>query len=320
MTNVSLARHGVEVASPVAGRAGRFRTGPLAVADEDDQPGRAHSPTRLGVALSLALVCLLGVWLTVFGLFFSRVEEQRSQSLLYAQLREQLSQALAPLGGAIDPGTPLAVLAAPRAGLHGVVVVEGTSAQDLMRGPGHLAGTPLPGQPGVSVLFGRSVTYGAPFADLPSLRRGDAVTVTTGQGRFAYRVDRVRYPGDPLPDVLAVGGSRLTLMTSAGTGWRAGWAPQTAVYVDATLTGKPQPAPPTGGFGRSTAEAPMHGDTRSLVLLVLWLQGGLLALGGGVFAVRRWGALPAGVVGVPILVAVLWGASDAAMALLPNLL
>lgn len=311
------------------GKHGTVATRPRAAGRQEDLDvvvdveGVSHastSPLSACVAVGLVLVCLLAVWLAGFGFVFSRLQEQRSQSVLYAQLREQLSQATAPLGGVIPSGAPVAVLTAAGAGLQSVVVVEGTTAHDLTKGPGHLAGSPLPGQAGVSVVFGRSVAYGAPFAGAPSLRRGDPLVVTTGQGTFHYRVERVRYPGDPLPTLLPAGAGRMTLVTAAGSGWRAGWAPQSTVYVDADLVGAPASASTASAVVRSKQEAPMQGDASQLVALVLWLQGGLLLLAGGVWAAGRWGRVPTGVIGAPLTVAVLWGIGDSALQLLPNLL
>ena len=44
----------------------------------------------------------------------------------------------------------------------------------LTDGPGHLSDTPLPGQMGTSVIFGRSVTYGAPFDAITGMQEGTA--------------------------------------------------------------------------------------------------------------------------------------------------
>src|SRR5262249_13850807 len=135
-----------------------------------------------------------------------------------------------------------AYLTAPQIGLA-QVVVEGTASPVTTTGPGHQRDTPLPGQPGVSVLIGRSVTFGAPFAHIADLQKGQTITLVTGQGTFHYDVLDVRGPGDPLPRPPAQGASRVVLVTTEGSGWRTGWAPQNAVFVDAQLQGEPQPAP-----------------------------------------------------------------------------
>ena len=45
------------------------------------------------------------------------------------------------------------------------VVFEGVSSATLAKGPGHMPGTPIPGQPGNSVISGHRTTYGRPFYD-----------------------------------------------------------------------------------------------------------------------------------------------------------
>ena len=67
-------------------------------------------------------------------------------------------------------------------------VVEGTSVADLRNGAGHMAGTPLPGQPGNAVISGHRTTYGAPFRDLDLLEIGDIIEVETALGVHTYMV------------------------------------------------------------------------------------------------------------------------------------
>jgi sortase A len=108
-------------------------------------------------------------------------------------------------------GRPLGELRIAR--LHArYVVVQGTRADSLRRGPGHYAGTALPGQPGTVGIAGHRTTYGAPFRHLDALRRGDAITVTMPYGRFVYRVEGLRIvrPED-VSSLQAVGRQRLTL-------------------------------------------------------------------------------------------------------------
>jgi sortase A len=88
-------------------------------------------------------------------------------------------------------GDPLGRLRAPAIGLR-TVVVEGTDPADLRRGPGHYAGTALPGQRGTVALAGHRTTYGAQFRRLDALRRGDRVELAMPYGRFVYRVERTR--------------------------------------------------------------------------------------------------------------------------------
>jgi sortase A len=66
-------------------------------------------------------------------------------------------------------GTPVALLEIPRLGLR-EVIVEGTSSDPMMSGPGHRRDTPLPGQVGTSVIAGWRATYGGPFRSIDQLR------------------------------------------------------------------------------------------------------------------------------------------------------
>jgi len=267
----------------------------------------------------LIAVGLAAVWVLLYAFVFSGVQEARSQSVLYDQLREGLAGGTTPYGGVIAPGTPIALIDAPSVGTRGLVVVEGTDSAMLRLGPGHRRDTPLPGQSGISLLYGRSVTYGAPFDNVSGLKSAQTFTVTTGQGVFRYRVDDVRREGDPLPAPLTAGGSRVVLETSEASGWRAGWAPSGVVLVDATLQGQTQPAIGARLPGVATEEKALKGDTRSLNTLVLWLELLLVTVGAAVLARTRWGRRPAWLVGLPAVLAVLWGTTSAAMLLLPNL-
>jgi sortase A len=106
---------------------------------------------------------------------------------------------------------PLGRLEIPR--LHaGYVVVQGTNAASLRRGPGHYAGTALPGEPGTVGIAGHRTTYGAPFRHLDALRAGDAITMTMPYGRFVYRVEgtRIVKPED-VSTLRGVGRQRLVL-------------------------------------------------------------------------------------------------------------
>ncbi len=69
-----------------------------------------------------------------------------------------------------------------------VTMVEGVERNDLKRGPGHMSDTPLPGQPGNSVISGHRTTYGAPFHNLDLLRPGDTIEVDTAIGTHTYVV------------------------------------------------------------------------------------------------------------------------------------
>lgn len=69
-----------------------------------------------------------------------------------------------------------------------VTIIEGVRRRDLKKGPGHLSGSPLPGQPGNSVISGHRTTYGAPFGSLDELEPGDRIEVETAIGVHVYEV------------------------------------------------------------------------------------------------------------------------------------
>jgi sortase A len=279
--------------------------------------------------LSLLALSILAIFVVVYALGFSALQEQRSQHQLYAAFRGEIdpSSAIAPsIGGLINPGTPIALINAPQAGLHNVMVVEGTSSSDLMKGPGHLRDTPLPGQVGQSFLLGRSLTAGAPFRHITHLHAGDTITVETGQGTFRYTVNDIRTAGVTKP-AIPVAGSVLTLMTSAGSGAFGSLAPGHVVYVDATLQGATAPAPtsPSGQLlsrpiAVPTSELPGHNDPSGWPFVVFWLQALIVAAVAAVWSWMRWGRWQTWLVATPILLGVMWGLSEQAMRLLPNLL
>jgi sortase A len=149
---------------------------------------------------------------------------------------------------------------------------------------------------------------------------GDTIEVTTGQGELTFTVDGVRRPGDPLPPPPDPAASRLTLVSGEGTGRLQSLVASSVVFVDATLDGEAQPAPPGRPTSISDDERLMSGDTSALVPLVLWLEVLLLAVVVLVWARARWGTWQTWVVGVPIVIAVGWAVTSTAFVLLPNVL
>ncbi len=86
---------------------------------------------------------------------------------------------------------PVASLEVPKLGLR-TPLFEGVHQKVIDRGPGHWPGTPLPGQPGNSVISGHRATHGAEFAELDDLRPGDPIRVRIGgQDRsITFRVQK----------------------------------------------------------------------------------------------------------------------------------
>ncbi|GAB3772197.1 sortase A [Nocardioides ginsengisegetis] len=287
------------------------------------QPAPTRPPTPTESAVSVAstaftMVALVCLWTVAQLLFLGNLSHERAQSLLYGEFRTELASATAPIGPIVPVGDPVALLTIPSLGLQ-EVVTEGTASGDTLDGPGHRRDTPLPGQEGISVVYGRAATYGGPFGRLSELQPGDPISVVDAQGRITFHVLSVRRTGDPLPQPLAAGKARLTLVTAEGTGRYSAIAPNAVIYVDADAK-KSFPAPPGRPLAVPEPERPMATDTGAMPLLALFLAL-LVALTLGVVAARqKWSGPLVWVVAAPLAIALSWATTDAVMRLLPNVI
>jgi sortase A len=117
------------------------------------------------------------------------VEQKALQKL--PDPKRRLAFAARSLDRKTDDGDAVGKILIDRIGLSSVVV-EGTDAGDLRKGPGHYPGTPLPGQRGTVAIAGHRTTYGAPFRKIDKIKPRDEITVVMPYGRFTYRVERTR--------------------------------------------------------------------------------------------------------------------------------
>jgi sortase A len=291
------------------------------VVDASPPPGAGDGePLRVGSSQVLLGLALLIAWFLLYLLVLSGLEQGHAQSQLYQQLRTDLAGGTAPIGAPIAAGRPVALLSVPGAGVDDIVVVEGSRPAQLQDGPGHVLGTVLPGQRGVSVIAGRSLSFGAPFAGIADLSYGAPITVTTGQGVFVYDVVGVRTKGDPVPAAPPADGSRLTLVTAVRGAGLAGLQASQTVYVDATLA---DGAVVGGPVSTADPEVPLmsgSADTATLALLALSLQLLVLALGGFAWSWARWSRPAAWIALSPCVVAALWLVSSIGSRLLPGLI
>ena len=272
------------------------------------------------ISTTSVMVCLVAGWMIAQMLYLGGISQDRAQDALYAQFRGELAAATAPIGPVTEVGAPVAILSIPHIGVE-QVVVEGTASGDLLSGPGHLRNTVLPGQLGTSAVFGRASTYGAPFARIGELVRGDHINVTTAQGSKRFTVIGVRRAGDPLPQPRAESAARLVLVSGEASGARLpSISPGRVVYVDAeadeafdTPAGLPRVVP--------DPEQAMGTEAGAVMPLLTLCLGLLLALTFGVIAARqRFDAALVWVVTTPIVIAVAWLTTDVVMRLLPNLM
>jgi LPXTG-site transpeptidase (sortase) family protein len=232
----------------------------------------------LGITATTVGLCLLLFFAYVYA--FSGFQEARQQhALLNEYNTSQRAQLLS--GKDLAAGQPAGILQIPDLGLK-QVVVRGSTASDLLLGPGLMPGTAQPGSLGNAVIAGHRSIAGAPFANLYRLRAGDHVIVTTVQGRFVYQVDRVGQARPGAPDPISPNRHpELTLVTSSPSlsGGR--------LYVVAKLLSTPVrvaiPRRPP-----SVAERGLHGDSSAdLPAILLGLLLGVVLLG-TFLAYRKW--------------------------------
>jgi sortase A len=205
--------------------------------------------------------CLLLVFLA-YQWWGTGFEQHRAQAQLgrsFVHPPAQLVSTSVPSGGSdaapVPPGPPLPGSAVVHLEIPAIAldeyVVEGTGEADLKRGPGHYAGSPLPGQHGNAAIAGHRTTYGAPFGRLDDLKAGDTIVATTATGRSVYVVAGKL---TVLPSQTSVlhdyGDDRLTLTTCTPK-----FSASHRLIVVATLQG-PAAAGPTGPAPVATAVAP----------------------------------------------------------------
>lgn len=211
-------------ASALAGasaRAGAARVEPAPEAAAPKGGGIDLASILSVTGRTLIALGLLVLGFVAFELLGTNVAESRTQ----ASLRDDLTAPPPPVDLPVSQpsaepapppapiGSAVARIRIPRIGVD-KAVVEGVALSDLRRGPGHYAGTPLPGQPGNSSIAGHRTTYGAPFFRLDEMKPGDPILVSTVQGAFRYEVRRVFVVRPNQVDVLnSTPGDQLTLTT-----------------------------------------------------------------------------------------------------------
>lgn len=87
----------------------------------------------------------------------------------------------------LKQGEPVGRLIVPRLGLK-TIVVNGTSHDDLTKGPGRELHTYMPGQGELIYVAGHRTTYLAPFAHIDSLKPGDTIEFQLPYATFHYVV------------------------------------------------------------------------------------------------------------------------------------
>jgi sortase (surface protein transpeptidase) len=256
------------------------------------------------------------------ALLLSQLQSVRDQQVALQEFRYDLANGTAPVSALgsdnkiLVPGKSVALIDIPKLGVHSVVV-EGTTSDVTMHGPGHRRDTVMPGQIGVSVIFGREFTYGAAFNQIGALAAGDEIKTVTGQGESTYAVLGVRRTGDPLPEPPAEGEGRLTLVSASGVPLFS----TSVIRVDAKLVSKAKltPLATITNAALPDNEEAMRGNQGAwpvLALTLAFLAGLVLVF---ILLRRYWGKWQTWIVAVPVLTAVGSFAATQVLILFPNL-
>jgi LPXTG-site transpeptidase (sortase) family protein len=284
-------------------------------------PNRSRTPYVARGALLTLSVLLLGVCAQM--ILLSPLQHRAAQTAGFDRLRGELAAGTVPVsqtdqsGRLLAPGTPLMLLEIPKLQVR-EVVFEGTDSDVLAKGPGHRRDTLLPGQAGIGVIMGRAAAYGGPFGRLDELVPGDTFRITTGQGRFTFRVLDLRRAGDPAPAAPASGKGRVVLMTATGTPY----LPRGVLRLDADLVGDAADTPAMRIVPESLppSELPLRGGSLTWWELVLWLQALAVASVAAVWSWFRWGRRQTWVVFTALVGSLGLQLAEQLTRLLPNLL
>jgi sortase A len=102
--------------------------------------------------------------------------------VMYSRRQSNLSADFESSRPSLASGTAVAHLQIRTLGTD-TYVVENDSLASLRGGPAHRSDTPLPGQPGNSIIVGHHNRYGAPLDGIERLRVGDHIVTTARGGR-----------------------------------------------------------------------------------------------------------------------------------------
>ena len=229
----------------------------ISVAEPETKP-----VVRLARRLAMVLF-VLSIGSFVFGSVFAPLIHDRQSEMLEDRLASDLINGLAPVSYPIAVGAPVGLIEIPGRDIR-TVVIEGTRARELSKAAGHLVGSALPGQPGVSAVLGRSRDHGAEFANLDQVKVGDEITATTGQGVHTYEVIDIAVRASRDMAAFQGEGHMLILATVVDGNDR--------LVVRASLTSPVFPGGEPAEHSTSVDELGLTGDSTSWSTTALWLS------------------------------------------------
>lgn len=134
--------------------------------------------------LTIGIIIMLFV---IYEAYWTNIQSDHEQSQAKSQLDDKWANARNTLNA--DEGEAMGKLRIPTYGSDwNYAIIQGTSASDLSRGPGHYTRTQNPGDKGNFALAGHRVGRGAPFNDLGYLKTCDSIVVETRESWYVYRV------------------------------------------------------------------------------------------------------------------------------------
>ena len=148
----------------------------------------------------------------------------------------------------VDRGSPIAALSIPRIQLS-AMVLHGSDAQTLRRGPGHLENTAFPGEPGNVVIAGHRDSF---FWSLQNIHLGDDIFLDTRDGPLQYRVTSVRVVKPRDVSVLAPTDEAVLTLITCYPFWVIGPAPDRFVVRAIRVGG------PSAALAKARNESPLE--------------------------------------------------------------
>jgi len=152
---------------------------------------RQTSISQRIIAVMIIVTAVAGFSLVGQGLYI-KAKAVLAQVLLERAWSRALAGEAAPKAWPWADTWPVAKISLPRIKQKSIVL-NNASGEAMAFGPGLVAGTPLPGQPGTSVISGHRDTH---FEFLKDVKLGDIIEVTTrANKRITYKIDYMEVVG-----------------------------------------------------------------------------------------------------------------------------
>lgn len=163
---------------------------------------------RVGLP-TLAVLCAIIAAAALAFPYLSGLYTRHEQQVLAGQLDAPA------VGGAPGSGAAIGRIVIPAIGLD-MVVVQGTDAAALAKGPGHYPDTPMPCLAGDVAIAGHRTTFLHPFYDLNDVKPGDVIDLSSRTFSCAYAVSAPPFAVSPRDTAVVAntpGAFTLTLTT-----------------------------------------------------------------------------------------------------------